>query len=177
MHTKRSPHIEQAHNYWASHLKPGDVALDATAGNGRDTLFLAKLGCHVIAYDIQQDALEHTWKRLEEAGLSDLVQCHLACHSTLQAGPYKAVIYNLGYLPGGNKSLTTTTPSTLLSLECAYQNLADDGFLSITCYPGHSAGEDEEAAIFRWSKPLDHRWIVYPSKEKRPSLLIIKKIL
>jgi hypothetical protein len=179
------PHIATVHALWKEHFKKGMTAIDATAGNGHDTLFLASLakehGGSVHALDIQREALLATQKRLEAHYLESFVTLHLSCHSSF---PVKAglIVYNLGYLPSGDKNLTTKTSTTLSSLKSAIYNLEPSGLITITCYPGHPEGAVEEAALLESLKSLSskdfcichHRWI---NKPAHPSVLIIKSML
>jgi hypothetical protein len=179
------PHIATVHALWKEHFKKGMAAIDATAGNGHDTLFLASLakehGGSVHALDIQKEALLATQKRLEAHNLQNFVTLHLGCHSSL---PVKAslIVYNLGYLPSGNKSLTTKVDTTISSLKSAIYNLESSGLITITCYPGHPEGAGEEAALLEDLKSLNskefcvchHRWI---NKPMHPSVLIIRSVL
>jgi hypothetical protein len=194
MKERNPPHISLAHAYWKSHLSPGDNAIDATCGNGYDTFALAKLllshpDSLLLGFDIQSSALEQTESLLKQS----LPEEHLArvlfqrrCHSELDQVPLphppKLVVYNLGYLPGSDKSITTLTPSTLSSLEKATSLLAPEhGALSITCYPGHPEGKKEEDAIVQWAEKLpSHKWQVchhrWLNRKASPSLLWIRSI-
>ena len=149
-----------AHELLAERLQPGDIAIDATAGNGHDTLFLAhRVGQtgEVHAYDIQAEALQATRRRLDEAGCAGRVQLHPASHSrllhTLPAdyrGRVAAVVFNLGYLPGGDRHTTTQSDSTLAALEQALALLRPGGVLSILAYRGHPGGREEARAVADW---------------------------
>jgi hypothetical protein len=164
------PHIALAHHYWKTHLKPNDVAWDMTCGNGHDTLALHSLGATIYGFDIQETAIKNTLEKVPTATL------FLRSHDDLPPLPTpRLIVYNLGYLPGSDKSITTNTSTTLRSLDLAIQTLAPDGALSITCYPGHPEGAREEKAILEWAKTLPkqvcyHQWI---TREKSPSLLLI----
>lgn len=172
-----SPHLTLARNYWQAHLKPNDVAIDATCGNGHDTLFLSEL-CHVIGLDIQPEAIEKTGALAPKAIL------HRLSHSQIDRIPLpyppRLIVYNLGYLPGGNKSITTKTESTLESVKKGLEILALDGALSITCYPGHEEGFREEEAVLDWAATLPpnrfsvcyHKWLNRP---RSPTLLWIEQ--
>jgi len=171
------PHLAQAHLYWENLLKPGDHVIDATCGNGKDALKLAKLvpEGHVYALDIQQCALQKARASIPYSNISYLHQSH----TTLPAGEFKLIVYNLGYLPGGNKELTTMAKTTLQSLAKAAQLIVIGGGLSITCYPGHPEGGREEAAVQEWVEGLDSKnWLIARHfwREKSPSLFYIIKI-
>lgn len=187
-------HIDLAHRFWRSIVAPGDIVVDATCGNGYDTAILAELALadnagNVYAIDIQPAAIESCRKRLsglltQEA--MDRVHFIERCHSTFpkEIAPrsVKLVTYNLGYLPGGDKKLTTLTATTLASLEKALELIQDGGLISITCYPGHDAGVPEESEVLKLAAGLDpkewscchHRWI---NRERAPSLLLVQRSL
>ena len=138
-------------------LRVGDLAIDATAGNGHDTVFLAEcVGPHgrVLAFDIQPDAIAATRGRLERACCLLQVELHTACHSRLRGfakpGTARVVMFNLGYLPGGDHFLTTTPAKTLAALQAAAHCLLPGGLLSVVCYPGHPGGDEEAATVEAW---------------------------
>lgn len=185
MHRKFSAHLELTKSYWKKHLSAEDIAIDATCGNGYDTLFLAQLPCRaVFGIDIQPEAIESTKKILEKHGAADRVSLYCCSHQSFEQlkislSP-KLIVYNLGYLPKGNKNFTTQTETTLASLESAINILGDQGAVSITCYPGHSEGEREEKAILSWAQSLSpkqwlvchHRWL---NRERSPTVFWIQK--
>jgi SAM-dependent methyltransferase len=171
------PHLDQAHLYWKNLLKPSDRVIDATCGNGKDSLRLAELvpEGHVYALDIQEIALRKAKELIPYSNISYLLQSH----TILPTGDFKLIVYNLGYLPGGNKDLTTLSSSTLESLEKAAQLITIGGALSITCYPGHPEGSREEEAVQRWVQRLDSKnWLIAHHfwREKSPSLFFIVKL-
>jgi len=139
-----------AKKYWQEHLNKGDLAIDATCGNGHDTLFLSKL-CTVIGLDIQTQAIQNTEALLESHGVTAVLE--RIDHQNIDSIPLplapRLIVYNLGYLPGGDKSVTTLTKTTLISLEKALHLLADDGAISIVCYPGHEEGKLEEEELLK----------------------------
>lgn len=140
--------------------------IDATVGNGHDTLFLAQLLAghgQLIGYDIQPAALEQTQKRLETLSPLErgVVILKLASHAHFEAHDVKLIVYNLGYLPGGDKALTTQTNTTLLSLQNGLSILSQDGAISITCYPGHPEGAKEQEALIAFLQELpSNEWTV-----------------
>lgn len=130
-------------------LLEGDTAVDATAGRGRDTLFLAQ--CvgregRVYAFDIQPEALAETQRRLQEHAqheqvvLSRLDHVHMG---EVVEGRAKVVMFNLGYLPGGDHALTTQSESTLAAMKAALDLLEVNGIMAITAYRAHPGGERE----------------------------------
>ena len=183
--------IKLAHKYWNELLLQGDYIIDATAGNGFDTLFLAKLVLPlggVLAIDIQKQALMNTEKRLsdhltvEEMGKVFLFEMsHATFPKKAYEHPIKLIVYNLGYLPRSDKVIKTYASSTLQSLENALKLIPVGGMISVMCYPGHSEGLEEEEMVVCWAKqiPPNYATIFYHiqlNKPTSPRLLIIKKI-
>lgn len=185
--------ITLAHHFWKEILKPGDHVLDATCGNGKDTEVLANLVLKQTPYgsvtglDIQETAIQTTRERLT-ASLSyeEMGRVHLMCrsHSNLiqdfQSQKLKLIVYNLGYLPGGDKSITTMSSSSLNSIKGTLELLSQEGYLSITCYPGHAEGKketDEIASLFESLSPK--QWTIcqsnWPNRHLSPILFIIRK--
>ncbi len=147
----------RAHREVAAVLRPGDAAVDATAGNGHDTVFLAGLvggTGTVIAFDVQAQAIASTRERLAAAGLLERVELVHGSHAGIAEhaapGSVAAVMFNLGYLPGGDHSLITRREETLAALEAAMAVLRPGGLLTIVCYPGHPGGDEESAAVVAW---------------------------
>ncbi|MCP5535651.1 MAG: methyltransferase domain-containing protein [Akkermansiaceae bacterium] len=146
--------IAKAHACVAAIVLPGDRVVDATLGNGHDALFLARcVGEYgkVIGFDVQRAAIDSSRQRLTESGINDAVyELHLASHSELSkhvSGELSAVMFNLGYLPGGDKTQITQVDSTLKALGDALVKLKQGGLLTVMCYPGHAGGDDEADAV------------------------------
>lgn len=180
-------HLSFAHFLWRNQLKRGDWALDATCGNGHDTLELASyVGSQggVIALDIQEEAIANARKRLPE-GCSHVHffhQSHTQFPSLALLNPIRLIVYNLGYLPGGDKALTTLSNTSLISLQTSLELLAPGGLITLTCYPGHEEGKKEEENLLNfcfnlpqksWSASY-HRW---PSRSASipPSVITLFK--
>lgn len=177
-------HLDLAHSHWEKILNKGGWAIDATCGNGHDTLCLAQLvtpDSGVIGLDIQPLALENTAALLKKNSINN-VQLYLQSHEIFPriSHPIRLIVYNLGYLPGGNKQLTTFVDTTLNSVKNGLELLSEEGVMSITCYSGHPEGEREENALIDFCKTLSpykfntchHRWL---NREKAPSLILIQK--
>lgn len=173
---------------WADIVNQQDTVIDATCGNGHDTLVLARLNPkRLYAIDIQQQALDNARYRLEQELSPERMQTihfYLGCHSLfpkeIVPTTVKLIVYNLGYLPGGDKSVTTMTETTLKSIQNGMELLASGGLISITCYPGHAEGQVEEGALLSFAKQLPkeswtcsfHQTI---NRNQAPSLLLIRK--
>lgn len=131
--------------------------MDATAGNGRDTLFLAQTvgkSGRVWAFDIQPDAILQARVLLAQNGLARHVEFILGSHEDMRAylpaeaeGRLRAIVFNLGYLPGGDKAIVTKPASTMAALEAGLALLAPGGCLSVIAYRGHDEGLAETDAV------------------------------
>ena len=174
-------HLDLAQSYWERVLDSDSVAIDATCGNGHDTLFITKCGVEKLyAMDIQEEAIDSAKKKAPRAEF--ILGCHSSFPSEIEPGSITLVTYNLGYLPGGNKSLTTKTETTLKSLGNALELIKPGGIISITCYPGHDEGAIEEEEILNWAIALPNEaWCcchhTFCNRRSAPSLLIIQKTL
>ncbi len=156
---------ETAHQIIQKHLHHGAITIDATIGNGHDILFLAQqvgTSGHVYGFDIQPQAIAATTKRLNDALLQQTTTLIQVSHAdmsekipALHHGFIQAIMFNLGYLPGGDKSLITQTNSTLQALNAAIRLLAEKGVLTIMVYPGHPGGDDEAKEVKHWLDHLD----------------------
>lgn len=170
---KLSPHLFLAKKYWSEHLSMGDFVIDATLGNGHDSLFLSKLvinnesGC-ILGIDIQEEAIVSSKNKMQhelDVEIFQRINLKQMSHADIDKIVYekkpKLIVYNLGYLPGQNKNITTLTETTISSLEKALNILADDGAISVTCYPRHEEGSRETQAVYDFLTKLDPKlWSV-----------------
>ncbi len=130
-------------------LNPGDRVIDATMGNGQDTCALARLvkdNGKVIAFDVQEPAVKRTRGLLMQEGLLDRCELHLMGHEhVLQVvkEPVKLAVFNLGWLPCGDKSVTTRWETTRAAMEGCLQLLLPGGVCTVCVYPGHEEGSRE----------------------------------
>lgn len=162
------PLVQQAHAALGEILTAGDLAIDATVGNGHDTLFLARAvgaGGTVYGFDIQEAALDAAYRRLQDEGLAGRVSLYHAGHEAMAVvlpasvvGRVRAVMFNLGYLPGGDKARTTGIHTTLAALEQARSLLAPGGAISVLAYTGHPGGREEAEAVKAWAAALAGEW-------------------
>ncbi|KAJ1263598.1 hypothetical protein BS78_09G198100 [Paspalum vaginatum] len=169
--TGKKKATEVAHAVWRSIVRKGDVVVDATCGNGNDTLALLKMVAdergqgRVYGMDIQDSAIESTSSFLKMAVDNDqqeLVKLFPVCHSRMEEivpkdTPARLVAFNLGYLPGGDKTLITVPRTTELALQAASRILSSGGLISVLVYIGHPGGRDELNVVesFASSLPAD----------------------
>ncbi|KAJ9567806.1 hypothetical protein OSB04_003772 [Centaurea solstitialis] len=160
-----------AHSVWKRVVQKGDTVVDATCGNGHDTLAMLDMvsdGGRVYAMDIQQTALDNTISLLD--GLHDphkkeMVKLFATCHSKMEqvvpkGDTVRLVAFNLGYLPGGDKTVITKSETTLLGLEAATRIVAPGGLISIMVYVGHPGGMEEYEMVEGFGSGLDvDKWI------------------
>ncbi len=169
-------------------IREGDVVIDATAGNGHDTVFLADAvgeGGQVLAFDVQEAALVSARERVEIAGFAGRVEFFHESHAMMSAraepGSTAVVMFNLGYLPGEGHELTTEANETLAALEISTGLLKNGGVLSVICYPGHPAGAREADAVEKWMASLAAtgwrvaRYGALGTRKPAPFLLIARK--
>ena len=175
--------LEMAHDFLAHVITQEDIVVDATMGNGYDTLFLAKLAKQVYAFDIQEQALEKTSQRLLEAGLTN-VELLLQGHETVDqfVTEAKAGIFNLGYLPSADKSIITKPQTTIEALEKLCQMLVKGGRIAIMIYYGHEGGDIERDAVMDFVSQLpqqEYTVTIYRTLNQinnPPFLIMIEKL-
>ena len=152
--------LELQKHFILTHLKEGDVAVDFTMGNGHDTEFLSKTvgeNGRVFAFDVQQMALDSTAKNLPAAGCPENYTLILDSHHNVKNYvdvPIKAGMFNLGYLPGSDKSVTTMRSTTLPAIEAAISLMDKDAIILVAVYPGHAEGEAEGKLICEYLSTL-----------------------
>lgn len=182
--------LETAHGIVRQHLTQGGIAVDATIGNGHDTVFLAQCvgdSGRVFGFDIQSQALANSRQRLREQGLESRATLFLASHADMPIhipealqGRIRACMFNLGYLPGADKTVITRTESTLAALAAACGLLAEQGVITVLAYPGHAGGDSETQALTDWCGRLPRQFqveIVLSNLDKptAPRLFVIRK--
>ncbi|MFB6467599.1 class I SAM-dependent methyltransferase [Cytobacillus sp. Hz8] len=146
---------------------PNDIVVDATLGNGHDTVFLANLvgpRGHVYGFDIQKQAIINTRARLKEHNLEERVTIFHSGHEhvaelipTLHHGEIKGAIFNLGYLPGGDKSIVTTPKTTLQAVQSLFDILAPEGVIVLVIYHGHEEGAVERDQLLSYLTEIDQK--------------------
>lgn len=172
----------------SSVINEGDIAVDATAGNGHDTLFLANLVGEtgfVYAFDIQQQAVDVTIQRLKENGLEHRARVILDGHEQLTKYVQEEVagaIFNLGYLPGGNHDIITKGETTISAIEQLLSLLKIGGIIVLVIYHGHEGGKEERDAVIEFVKSLPQKYVhvlryeFINQKNDPPFIIALEKI-
>ncbi len=180
--------VRMAHQLIRSRLPAAHRVVDATAGNGNDTLFLAEntpATAAVWAFDIQPQALAKTEELLARHQLAHKVRLVLDSHSRLSnylQSPVDAVMFNLGYLPGSDHTLSTSPATTLQAVKQALALITDSGLMTIAAYPGYEQGRQECQAVQTYLSGLNQKnyavacWSMVNQKNNPPVLFIIEKI-
>ena len=172
-------------------VSANDICIDATAGNGHDTLFLAKLvreRGHVFSFDIQKQAIQNTKQRLTEHDTLNQVTLIEDGHQNAKDhipvsmhGKVAAAIFNLGYLPGGDKSIVTNPKSTLTAINEIFSILKKEGMIVLVIYHGHEEGKTEKEAILNFVENIDQteahvmKYEFINQKNSPPFIIAIEK--
>ena len=145
---------EWCHHFIKQHIQPGDFCIDATMGNGHDTKLLCQLvgtNGKVLAFDIQKLAYDNTLNRLQEAGVPQNYQLVLDSHSHMNqyanANSVNCIIFNFGYLPGGDHNLSTKASSSIAAIEQGLTLLKKGGLMSLCSIPQESAKDNGKNEI------------------------------
>jgi hypothetical protein len=167
-------------------VQAGDLAIDATVGNGHDLVFLAKqvgIRGHVLGFDIQTAALQQARARIAGAGLGERVSLRLCGHENMVAalpvewpGQVAAVMFNLGYLPGFDKSLVTRAETTVIALSQALSVLRAGGLISLLAYRGHPGGAAEVTAVDAWLAQCGRQCRVVRHDSPGPILYLVERL-
>jgi len=180
------------HQILNKQIQPNDILIDATMGNGNDTLLLAKLTGttgHLYAFDIQPQALTNTAKLLASHNAQSQTSLIQASHHQMKThilpiyhGKIKAITFNLGYLPNTDKTITTQATTTHQALQQAINLIAPQGLITIITYSGHPNGKQEHNQVQNWATNLannQYQVITYQAINRKtppPTLFIIEKI-
>ena len=167
-------------------VKPGDLCIDATMGNGNDTLLLCQLcgpSGHCISFDIQEKALTNTKILLDAEGIpgSSYTLLHKS-HENLRAyaepESISCIVFNLGYLPSGDHAIATKPDSTIIAVEQGLSLLKKGGLMTICIYSGRDSGFDERDAVLDYLKKLNpKKYLVivseYYNRPKNPPIPVL----
>lgn len=146
-------------------VEEGDTVVDATAGNGHDTLFLAQLvgdEGQVYAFDVQKSAVDATLHRLLDNGLEHRALVLNRGHEEVANyvhKPVAAAIFNLGYLPGSNHDIVTQPNTTIQALEDLLKLLKIGGLIVLVIYHGHPGGKEERDAVIKYVSQLPQKYV------------------
>ncbi len=176
------------HHFLEDHVQPGDICIDATMGNGNDTALLSKLvgkKGKVIAFDIQQMALDNTLIKLQKEECPENYELMLASHEKMgeyaEENTVSCITFNLGYLPGGDHAKATKSDSSIKAIETGLSLLRKKGLMTVCIYSGGDSGFEEKDAVLSYIKALDSKkYLViiseYANRPNNPPIpvLIIK---
>lgn len=179
---------EWVHHFIKEHVQPGDVCIDATMGNGHDTVLLSNLAGErgrVLAFDVQQMALDNTGQRLEKEQCPSNWKLYLESHENMekyaQPESVSCITFNLGYLPGGDHRKATRADSSIRAIEKGLSLLKKKGLMTLCIYSGGDTGFEEKDAVLEYMQNLDSKkYLVIKSEYyNRPSnppipVLVIK---
>ncbi|NMB40525.1 MAG: methyltransferase domain-containing protein [Firmicutes bacterium] len=180
--------LHMARNFIRACVCNGEQVIDATAGNGYDTFFLAQQvgdGGKVFSFDVQEEALGRTRKLLEEKNLLHRVVLILDGHEHISyhvEKPVAAIMFNLGYLPGGDHSIITRPKTTVRALQAGLSMLKPQGIITLVVYTGHEGGEEEKRALISLCQRLDQKqftvlhYSMVNQVNDPPSLIVVEKI-
>ncbi len=181
--------VLMARRYISSCVSDGDRVIDATCGNGHDTLFLAEIVGEkgkVFSFDIQPEALANTRRRLEARNLADRVHLIQSGHEHLDNHVHErvaAVMFNLGYLPGGDHRIITRPDSTIKALAKSLQLLCAGGIVTMVVYDGHEGGGEEKDVLLNYCRNLNQEhftvlcYAIINQINDPPSLLVLERLL
>lgn len=164
-----------AHRWLKEFLQPEHVCVDATCGNGNDTLFLAERTKKVYGFDIQSLAIENTKKRCGHLNNIELFHMSHAMMKEVVHEKIDCAIFNFGYLPKADPTIITQPDSSLKAVQAAYDLLKKNGVLVLCCYVGHEGGQQETDVIDEWIKS-NGLSILFTYRQDRPQSPILKII-
>ena len=150
--------LDAAKSFLYGKIKEDDTLVDFTMGNGHDTAYLCSLVPEgmVYAFDIQKEALENTSRLLSDMGYGNatlILDSHANVAKYVKS--FRCGMFNLGYRPGGDKSVTTMTDSTLKAVTDGIALMEKGGVLVISVYPGHEEGTREGEALYKLLSSYD----------------------
>lgn len=182
--------IDYSHELLKTSITEGEVAIDATCGNGNDTLVLSQIvgdSGHVYAFDIQEQAIQNSKQLLAEHERNNVTLIH-GNHAELEQyvpeklkGKVGGAIFNLGYLPRSDKTIITKGETTIAAIESILSYLKKNGVIVIVIYHGHEGGQTEKEQVLAYAKNLDqkkHNVLMYRfinQKNNPPFIVAIQK--
>lgn len=157
--------LQYAQQLLKDSIEEGDTVVDATAGNGHDTLFLAQLvgdNGQVYAFDIQKSAVDATLNRLLDHALEHRALVLHAGHEQVAKyvqKPVAAAIFNLGYLPGSDHDIITKPNTTIQAIQALLDLLKVGGIIVLVIYHGHEGGKEERDAVIDYVRTLPQKFV------------------
>lgn len=143
-------------------VKSGDLCVDATMGNGNDTALLSTLAGEqgsVIAFDIQELALQRTREKLKAEHCPENVRLLLESHENIgqyaEPGTVSCITFNFGYLPGGDHEKATRPKTSVRAIESGLKLLKKDGLMTLCIYSGGDTGFSERDQILSYLRSLN----------------------
>lgn len=154
--------LDVVHDFLRRQVKPGAFCIDATAGKGRDTALLCRLvgpEGRVLAFDVQQDAVDQTRALLDAEGLTAEVVLDSHANMARYAAPESVdcIVFNFGRLPGGDPKIFTTAASSIPAIDAGLTLLRSGGVMALALYYGKENGYDEKNAVLQHLKSLNDR--------------------
>lgn len=165
----------------SENITKNDFVVDMTVGNGNDTLFLANISKKVFGFDIQNIAIENTKKLLKENNVDNYELFNIS-HDKINdvlkeyKNKIKIILFNLGYLPCGDKSFTTNHETTLNAVKNSLSMLCDNGLILIVFYP-HPEGKLEAHVVLEYLNKNKLEYKIYKNTPNMdaPYLVVINK--
>lgn len=180
--------VDYSHQILKKYIEKDDKIIDATVGNGHDTLFLANLISEqgkIYGFDIQKKAILRTRKKLIENNLIERVNLIEDGHENMKKyiddEKISAILFNLGYLPGSDKEVITNPKTTIPAIKNGLEILIDGGIIIAVIYPGHEGGKKEKEEIIEYTSNLDRKkfnvlhYYYLNQQNKPPEVLVIRK--
>lgn len=153
--------VHLAHEFLSAHIKKGDTCIDCTAGRGNDTAFLCEAvgeNGRVVAFDIQKEAVDSTNALLKEKGLDGIAEVYLESHENIdkyaEPNTVSAIVFNFGWLPGGDHKINTRSESSIAAIEKGLLLLKPNGVMSLSIYYGRDTGTKERDDLLSYFKTL-----------------------
>lgn len=184
---------EWCHHFIREQVGEGDYCIDATCGNGHDTVLLCSLVGEngvVAGFDIQEEAIEKTRNRLRENGLEKRARLFCRGHEMMdevlsadpicermtrrtenEYGCVSCIVFNFGYLPGGSHEFATKAVTSVEAIERSLRLLKKGGIISLCIYSGKDSGFEEKSVLLDYLKELDSRkyLVIMSSYYNRPN--------
>ena len=151
-----------SHKFISEHVQAGYTCVDATAGRGRDTLFLCQLvgkSGKVYAFDVQEEAIRSTTELLKAEGVEAevILDCHSKMDSYIEHESVDAIMFNFGWLPGGDHTKFSHGDTSRIAIEKGLELLKPGGVMSLCIYCGKETGFEEKETLLPFLKTLDQK--------------------